>query len=76
MGAKSERTLVDARMLKLVIRILLLAAAIEGASLAVADELILASLLISASALATTGAGVFLYEAGHRVSAAQAPQSH
>ena len=63
-------------MLKLVIRILLLAAAIEGASLAVADELILASLLISASTLAATGAGVFLYQAGHRISPAQAPQAH
>jgi len=57
-------------MLKLVIRILLLAAAIEGASLAVADELILASLLISASTLAAIGAGVFLYQAGRRVAAA------
>ena len=57
-------------MLKLVTRILLLTAAIEGASLAVADELILASLLISASTLAATGVGVFLYQAGHRVSAA------
>ena len=62
-------------MLKLVTRILLLTAAIEGASLAVANELILASLLICASTLAATGVGIFLYQAGHRVSAAQAPQS-
>ena len=64
-------------MLKLVARILLLTAAIEGASLALANELILASLLMSASTLAATGVGVFLYQAGgRRVSAAQAPQSH
>ena len=61
-------------MLKLVARILLLTAAIKGASLAVADELILASLLTSASALAVSGAGVFLYQAGRRVSGAQAPR--
>ena len=60
-------------MLKLVARILLLTAAIEGGSLAVADELILASILMSASALAATGVGVLLYQAGHRVSTAQAP---
>ena len=47
-------------MLKLVVRILVLTAAIEGASLVVADDLILASLLISASTLAVTGVGVFL----------------
>ena len=69
-------SLVDARMLKLVARILLLTAAIEGASLALANELILASLLMSASTLAATGVGVFLYQAGRRISAAQAPQSH
>ena len=63
-------------MLKLVARILLLTAAIEGASLAVADELILASLLMSASTLAATGVGVFLYHAGHRMSVTQAPRSH
>ena len=63
-------------MLKLVARILLLTAAIEGASLAVADELILASLLMSATTLAAAGVAVFLYQAGRRVSAAQAPQSH
>ena len=53
-------TLVDARMLKLFLRILVLTAAIEGASLAVADELILVSLLMSASTLAATGVGVLL----------------
>ncbi len=63
-------------MLKLIARMLLLTAAIEGASLAVADELILASLLISAPTLAAAGVGVFLYQAGRHVSAAQAPQSH
>ena len=63
-------------MLKLVARILLLTAAIEGASLAVADELILASLLISASTLMAASVGVFLYQAGRQVPAAHAPQSH
>ena len=58
--ARERRRLADARMLKLVVRILVLTAAIEGASLVVADDLILASLLISASTLAVTGAGVFL----------------
>ena len=49
MGAKSYGT-VDGHtyMLKLIARILLLTAAIEGASLAIGDELILASLLTSA----------------------------
>ena len=47
-------------MLRLAARILLLTAAIEGASLAVADELILASILMSASTLAVAGVGVFL----------------
>ena len=62
-------------MLKLVARILLLTAAIQGASLAVADELVLASLLMSASTLMAASVGVFLYQARHRVSPAQAPQS-
>ena len=62
-------------MLKLMARILLLTAAIGGASLAFAEELILASLLMSASTLAAAGVGVFLYQAGHRVSAAQVPRS-
>ena len=65
----------DARMLKLIPRILLLTAAIWGASLAIGDELILASLLMSASTLVVSGVGVLLYQAGRRVSAAQAPQS-
>ena len=65
----------DTRMLKLIARMLLLTAAIEGASLAVADELILASLLISASTLLAASAGVILYQAGRRVPAAHAPQS-
>ena len=63
-------------MLKLIARMLLLTAAIEGASLAVADELILASLLISASTLLAASVGVFLYQAGRHVPAAHAPQSH
>ena len=62
-------------MLKLIARMLLLTAAIEGASLAVADELILTSLLISASTLLAASVGVILYRAGRRVSVAQAPQS-
>ena len=66
----------DTRMLKLIARMLLLTAAIEGASLAVADELILTSLLISASTLLAASVGVILYRAGRRVSVAQAPQSH
>ncbi len=65
----------DAHMLKLIARILLLTAAIEGASLAVANELILASLLISASSLVATGVGIFLCQAGRRVPAAQTPRS-
>ena len=65
----------DARMLKLIPRILLLTAAIWGASLAIGDELILVSLLMSASTLVVAGVGVLLYQAGRRVSAAQAPQS-
>ena len=63
-------------MLKLIARMLLLTAAIEGASLAVADELILASLLISASTLLAASVGVFLYQAGRHVPAARAPRSH
>ena len=62
-------------MLKLIPRILLLTAAIWGASLAIGDELILASLLMSASTLVVAGVGALLYQAGRRVSAAQAPQS-
>ena len=65
----------DARMLKLITRILLLTAAIGGASLAVANELILASLLMSASTLAAASVGVFLYQAARHVPAAHAPQS-
>ncbi len=65
----------DTRMLKLIARMLLLTAAIEGASLAVADELILASILISASTLLAASVAVILYQAGRRVPAAQAPQS-
>ncbi len=76
MGAKSHATLMDAHMLKLIARILLLTTAIGGASLAVANELILASLLMSASTLAAASVGVFLYQSGYRVPAAQAPQSH
>ena len=47
-------------MLKFAARTLVLTAAIGGASLAVADEVILASLLLSASTLAATGVGLFL----------------
>ena len=47
-------------MLKFAARALVLIAVIGGASLAIADEVILASLLFSASTLAATGVGVFV----------------
>ena len=61
----------DAPMLKLVIRVLWLTAAIEGASLAVANDLILASMLVSTACLAVTAIAISLYGEGQRFVAAR-----
>ena len=53
-------------MLKLIIRVLWLTAAIGGASLAVANDLILASMLVSTACLATTAIAISFYGAGQR----------
>ena len=59
-------------MLKLVIRVLWLTAAIQGASLAVANDLILASMLVSTACLATTAIAVSIYGEGQRFVATRA----
>ncbi len=51
----------DAPMLKLVVRVLWLTVAIEGASLAVASDLILASMLVSTACLAMTAIAMSIY---------------
>ncbi len=56
----------EAPMLKLVIRVLWLTAAIEGASLVVANDLILASMLVSTACLATTAIAISIYGEGQR----------
>ena len=58
-------------MTKLVFRVLWLTASIGGASLAVANDLILASMLVSTTFLTTTAIAISLYGEGHRVVAAR-----
>ena len=53
-------------MLKLFFRVLWLTVAIEGASLAVANDLILASMLVSTACVAMTAIAISLYAEGQR----------
>ena len=53
-------------MLKLIIRVFWLTVAIEGASLAVANDLILASMVVSTACLAMTAIAMSLYTKGQR----------